>query len=151
MTGDRKRIPLSVKLKVALAALGLKESDVEWDHVPALGLRPTDPETGKRIQDDNDPAGIQMLVKKDHAEKTTGRKGTSKNSRDGNGDAQRIAKVKRLEERRATDDGDAAWQRRGDCGVTKFSSGKIPSRPFPTNRTGLFKSPMRGRTERRGT
>ena len=35
----RRPIPLHVKLDVALRALGLKESEIDWSHEPALGLR----------------------------------------------------------------------------------------------------------------
>ena len=96
----RRHIPLSVKLEVALKALGYTPDEIQWDHAPALALRPMNAGGTDTDPPANSPDHIQILPKAKHLEKTTGRKGESKLSRDGNGDQQRIAKVRRLLEKR---------------------------------------------------
>lgn len=70
--GFRKAIPLSVKLDVALAALGLTTKDVDFDHDPALHLRVWDPVEQDTIPSANDPAHIRIKLKADHRAKTSG-------------------------------------------------------------------------------
>ena len=91
----RKPIPLRAKLEACLRLLGLPP-DVEWDHCPALQLRPIRPDGTDWEPGQHDPAHLEPLTKAAHLLKTTGRKGLSKLSITGNGDVSRIAKGKRL-------------------------------------------------------
>ena len=102
--GFRKAIPVSVKLKSVLRSdnkcptcgerLGEIEG-LEFDHVPALGLRSWNPETNDTEPPANDPGHIIPKHIDCHAQKTTGRKGESKISKVG-GDTSEIAKLRRL-------------------------------------------------------
>ena len=121
----RKAIPLKTKLAVALRMLGLKADGIQWDHDPALELRPYDEAAGDTIPPANDPAYIQILTIEEHKEKTAR-------------DAKLIAKVHRLEGRT----GQAARRE-------KRGGGSIRSRGFQTNRDGAFKQRMDGSIERR--
>lgn len=93
----RKHIPMKAKVEACLLLLGFKREDlgrVQWDHFPALKLRPI-------VGDDydppsNDPAHLRPMLAEDHLAKTSGRKGESRLSITPDGDAQRINKVKRL-------------------------------------------------------
>jgi len=105
MTGPTRRTPpLGVKLEAALQLcselmqkLGFEPVEAwELDHVPALGLRAVN-EAGT----DWEPAqhDVRYLVwrpKRQHREKTSGRRGESRLSVSGDGDVSRIAKVKRI-------------------------------------------------------
>ena len=125
----RKAIPLGVKLQVALARFGLTTSDVQFDHVPALELRPIDPETGETIPHPNDPSAIQMLLVAEHAEKTNGTKATTAGS-----DKNRIATVNRIT-------GKTPSQWNGD----NRHKGKLKGRGFDKR----FRKRMNGDTEPR--
>lgn len=111
----RRPAPLAVKLENALDQLGdaLKrlgeippDTDrIEWehDHFPALALRPFDPTTGHHIPHQHSAGHLRWLPKACHKAKTTGRRGESKlSARDG--DAGKIAKVRRIEKKRAAAD-----------------------------------------------
>jgi hypothetical protein len=107
--GFRKAIPMGVKIRVVLAqdsrcpTCGERLGDfegVEFDHVPALGLRGWDPEAGDTVPAANDPGAMQAKHADCHAAKTTGRRGESKLSRVG-GDTSEIAKLRRLERKSA--------------------------------------------------
>lgn len=84
----RRQIPLAVKLEVALRALGLKESEIDWSHEPALQLRAYDRHDYSPAQ--HDPAFIFIRRKAAHAEITFKDNGT------GRGDLTAIAHSKRL-------------------------------------------------------
>lgn len=133
----RRAIPLSVKLEVALAAMGLTLADVDFDHTPPLQLREWDPVAGDTIPPANDPAHIQLLTKAEHKRKTFGGPATV-----ADGDLHRIAKTRRLTERERefrrkllikdtaflpADHVDQALA----AGRGKAPKRKIPSRPFP--------------------
>jgi hypothetical protein len=94
----RRRVPLKTQLEVALRQLGLNPATAELDHAPALQLRPI--AAGEWVPHQHDPNHLIWLDKEVHRIKTTGRKGTSKLSITGDGDVSRIAKVKRLVEKR---------------------------------------------------
>lgn len=97
-TGEEKRrknIPVGVKLQVALKKLGLTIEQVEWDHTPPLALREWDPVKQDTVPPANDPDHIQILLIKDHREKTFGRGGEKRITTAGS-DANKIAKVRRL-------------------------------------------------------
>lgn len=83
-------MPLAVKLAAALHALGLDPSAVDFDHDPALGLRPRDPETGDTIPPANDWRHIVPRDRRAHHDKTFGTHVPL------SGDVSKIAKVKRL-------------------------------------------------------
>lgn len=70
--GFRKAIPLHVKLQVALAAMGLAESDIDWDHDPPIQLRVWDEAAQDTVPPCNDPAHIRIRIKADHRVKTSG-------------------------------------------------------------------------------
>lgn len=100
----RKHIPLGVKVKACLLIMGFSEADIvagviDFDHYPALGLRPVDPETGKMTPDPNDFRYIQPLRKPDHKVKTSGRRG-EKLVTTANADQGKIAKVERIVKQR---------------------------------------------------
>jgi len=64
----RSAIPLGVKLRSALIALGLDPDHVEWHHEPPLKLRPW---TGTDYDPPaNDPAHIVPMAKVEHRERT---------------------------------------------------------------------------------
>lgn len=85
----RRPIPLHVKLDVALRALGLKESEIDWSHEPALGLRAIrdDGTDWSPAQHDPDFIFIRKSPEHDHI--------TFKNNGTGRGDLTAIAHVKR--------------------------------------------------------
>jgi hypothetical protein len=100
----RKAIPMRVKLEACLILLGFDPEEVakrlpDFDHFPALGRRFHDGEN--YLPDQLDPRYLRPLKAEDHARKTTGRKGTSKLSSDGNGDTTQAAKIKRITAARA--------------------------------------------------
>ena len=94
----RKKIPLGVKLEACLkimrSHLLLDEGFVEWDHHPALELRPLNAAGDDYEPPQLDPNYIQPLVRADHALKTNG-----PHHDHSQGDKGKIAKVKRLERR----------------------------------------------------
>jgi hypothetical protein len=87
----RRAIPLGVKVRACLLALGLDPDAVEFDHDPALGLRPIDPVTGDTIPPQNDPRYIVPRAKAAHDVKTNGAHVPL------SGDKAKIAKLKRVE------------------------------------------------------
>ena len=106
--GFRKAIPVAVKLDVVIRQEGRCKAcgerlgvlaDTEFDHTPAIQLRTWDEAAQDTVPTANDPDYIEAKHADCHQAKTTGRRGTSKlNAIDG--DAQRIAKLRRMEERR---------------------------------------------------
>lgn len=153
----RRRIPDGVRLQALLLMLGVPESlvlgklqdrikagldllgipegvEVQWDHDPALGLRG---EAGGILDPHpNDPRFVTPRVQAgDHDRKTNGTKATTAGS-----DKQRIAKTKRLEERRLAELLAPAERRERP---------KKKSRPMPGGRASGLKRKMNGRTERR--
>lgn len=125
----RPHMPLIVKLRAALHALGLDPDEVDFDHDPALGLRPIDPETGDTVPPANDWRHITPRARLAHREKTAG------DSRPLSGDISKIAKLKRVEAN------EQAFRRRlldKSSGETppapKRAKRKIPARPWPKRR-----------------
>jgi len=92
----RKPIPLKVRLEAALLALGLDPADVEWDHAPALGLRPVNAAGDDYDPPQHDPLYIVPRPTVRHARKTNGDPAVPLS-----GDKAKIAKTKRLEARHA--------------------------------------------------
>jgi hypothetical protein len=101
MAQRRRSQSLALKLRVALLQLGLDPQHVRLDHRPPLGLRARRMVNGIIVYepDENDARYLQFVSTAEHAELTTGRRGTSKLSKRG-GDISEIAKLKRLEEKR---------------------------------------------------
>jgi hypothetical protein len=91
----RRAIPVSVKLTVALRALGLTEADIDWSHEPALGLRAINDAGTDYIPPQHDPAFIFIRPRADHDRITFKDNGT------GRGDLSGIAHVKRIRRREA--------------------------------------------------
>jgi hypothetical protein len=122
----RKAIPDRVKVLVLLRMLKLDPADVEWDHDPALGLRPFSTVTGDFIPPQLDPAGIVARPRRGHAEKTFGPGGERRITTLGS-DIHAIAKVKRLARGQAAHDA----RRNGEAApAPQRRKRKIPSRPF---------------------
>jgi hypothetical protein len=129
----RRPLPLSVKLSVALRALGVKETEIDWSHEPALQLRAYDERDYSPAQ--HDPGFIFIRRKAEHAAITFKDNGT------GRGDLTAIAHVKRLgrkeeEFRRrllAKDSGEPAREQRRKHQWPKGQ--KIRSRGFQRRRT----------------
>lgn len=108
----RKSIPVKAQLHAALYQLGFEPHEVDLDHDPALGLRVYDEATGDTIPPANDPRYLIWRPKAEHKLKTTGRKGESKLSIDGNGDVSRIAKVERLLKKKEESPSPYQWPKR---------------------------------------
>lgn len=113
----RKGIPDRIKLEVFLrqqgrcAVTGSRLASIfhaEWDHVPALALRPVAPSGADYEPAQLDPAYIQALSPGAHREKTSDDQG-------------RIAKVKRLADKHV--------------GTDKPRKNRWPRRPFQKRRT----------------
>lgn len=91
----RKPIPDRVKLLAALRRFGLSIGEVQFDHNPALALRPINKLTGDTIPPANDPEHIDMLLLGEHKAKTFGPGGEKRITTAGS-DIGNIAKVRRL-------------------------------------------------------
>ncbi|RWX72596.1 hypothetical protein EOA24_00510 [Mesorhizobium sp. M2A.F.Ca.ET.039.01.1.1] len=123
----RKAIPDRVKLIAALRRMGLTIEQVQFDHNPALELRPIDPETGDTIPPANSPDHIDLLLITEHKTKTFGRGGDKRITTAGSD----IGNIKKL--RHLTKD-EEAFRRRllakaeGEPEPKKKS--RWPSRPF---------------------
>jgi|SRR6185437_3649151 len=85
----RRALPLSVKLQVALRALGLRESEIDWSHEPALQLRAVNDQGTDYDPPQHDPAFIFIRKRADHDHITFKDNGT------GRGDISAIAHVRR--------------------------------------------------------
>lgn len=142
----RKDIPIRIKLEACLILLGFDADEVrrrlpDFDHHPAIGLRPVN-EAGDDYEPAQlDPRYLRPLQAAAHAQKTHGRRGESKYSSAGDGDTTRAAKLKRLEDERIHRDfrqrllatGQAIEVLREARPKAKAKR-KIPSRPFPKGR-----------------
>lgn len=115
MKAEKRRTPpMQVKLQGALNQLEhamrklgqvpVEETIEAWefDHDPPLELRAVDEATGEHRPHQHDVRFLVWRPKKAHRAKTTGRKGESKLSI-GDGDAQKIGKVRRRDKRRAAE------------------------------------------------
>lgn len=135
----RKAIPMRVKLAACLRLLGFEPgARIEWDHTPALGLRPVNADGTDYDPPQLDPKHIEPKLHEPHKLKTNGRRGESDLSIDSNSDKARIAKAKRLETAR---EASKAFYRtmveaNEQSSVVKLEKSrwpqgrKIPSRPF---------------------
>jgi hypothetical protein len=102
MSPKRKNIPVGIRLQACLRLLGFAPGEEpEWDHFPALARRAVNEDGTDWVPAQLDPEYIRPMRKHDHLQKTTGKKGTSKLSSDGNGDTTQAAKIKRIIARRA--------------------------------------------------
>ena len=92
----RKVIPLHVKLQVALRqGLGVKESEINWSHEPALADRRWDEEKQDTVPGQHDPDYIFIRAKSEHDRITYQDNGT------GRGDLQMVAHNKRVRRKNA--------------------------------------------------
>lgn len=91
----RKRIPDSVKLCVALLALGKKPSEIDWSHEPALGLRAINEAGTDYDPPQLDPRYLFIRDRAEHDHLTFEDNGT------GRGDLTAIAHVKRTVRKQA--------------------------------------------------
>lgn len=123
----RKAIPDRVKLQAALRRFGLTTKDVQFDHNPALELRPYNALTGDTIPPANDPDHIDMLLVDEHKVKTFGRGGEKRVST-ADGDIGKIAKVRRLT---AAQEESRRRMLAKDAGETPGRKSKWPKRSFP--------------------
>lgn len=94
--GRRKRIPDRIKLLAALRKMGLTIEQVQFDHDPALELRPVNPVTGDTVPPANDPDHITMLLIREHKTKTFGPGGEKRITTAGS-DIHKIHKLDRLQ------------------------------------------------------
>lgn len=118
----------SHRLSMLIRVLGLDEDRVEFDHVPALGLRRVNSRRTDWIPPANDPDYIEAKDAEPHLEKTAGRGGASMRF---GGDTRAIAKVRRIEREPERWTGlTKPKRRRKDKPVTRRAR-KIPNRPFP--------------------
>lgn len=131
----RKSIPLGVKLAVALRALGVKESEIDWSHEPALGLRAINEDGTDYVPPQLDPEFIFIRKREKHDEITFKDNGT------GRGDLTAIAHVKRSAQKHADHMARMDAKASGDMPPEPRRKVKIPSRPFPKARR-----PMRSRS-----
>ena len=127
----RPHMPMSVKLDAALLALGLDPAAVDFDHDPALAMRPIDPATGDTIPAANDPRHIVPRGRADHRAKTLG------GHRPLSGDVSKIAKLKRVEREQEEFRARLLAKRPGQSRSVASKKGwrsrkrSISSRPFP--------------------
>ena len=133
----RKAIPLGVKLAVALRQLGFAKGErVDFDHDPALALRPWDDEKQDFFPPQHDPEYIVIRTEPAHDRKTNGSDVTSYGS-----DKHAIAKVDRVGE------AEEAFRRRllaksdHDIEAPRRPRSRIPSRGFSRQHR-----PLRGRS-----
>ena len=124
----RKAIPDRVKLIAALRRYGLTTQDVQFDHNPALALRPINELTGDTIPPANDPAFIDMLLTEEHKLKTFGR-GGEKRITTADGDIGKIAKMRRVSKSQEEFRRTVLAKQTGEPAPDKPKS-KWPSRPF---------------------
>lgn len=112
----RRAIPVSIKLAVCLRTLGVKESEIDWSHEPALGLRAINGADYDPPQ--HDPSCIEIRRKADHAHITFRDNGT------GRSDITTIAKVRRLTKEQEE------FQRKvlsRPCGAKRQPTGNFPA------------------------
>lgn len=129
-------MPVGVKLRAALYALGLDPDDVDFDHVPSLAMRPIDPATGDTIPPANDPRYIVPLARAAHKAKTFGSHIPLSS------DVSQISKLKRVEKAQeafrarllAKDAGDPPPAKKGRAWAKRPLRGRsFPKRPAPRN------------------
>lgn len=94
---------LRVKLDAALIALGLDPRATQFDHDPALGLRPLNEDGTDTVPPQLDPKHIVPRSTPAHRTKTTGTPPGQKVVHVANGDQHKIAKAARLERARRAD------------------------------------------------
>lgn len=129
----RRAIPVSIKLAVALRALGLRETEINWSHEPALGLRAFDDRDYDPPQ--HDPEYIFIRTKPKHDEITFKDNGT------GRSDLGAIAHVKRVARNEAEHRAEMTAKLTGqDAPVLRRVKRNIPSRGFSKQQR-----PLRGR------
>lgn len=136
--GFRPAIPMGLKGDLLIVQEGKCKrcgqslgswKDTQFDHNPALQARLWCSETKNTIPPANDPDHIEAVHVECHKVKTTGRHGESRLSIR-RGDAQEIAKTRRLERRRIEEAQRrllAPSERQPERAKPKA---KIPSRPF---------------------
>jgi hypothetical protein len=126
----RKAIPDRVKLIAALRRFGLVIEQVQFDHFPALELRPINPHTGETIPPANDPEHIQMLLITEHKVKTFGPGGEKRITTAGS-DIGNIAKTRRLTKAQEESRRRMLAKAEGEDGETTKRKTKWPKRSFP--------------------
>lgn len=130
MTPARRPIPLSVKLDVALRALGLDGVTIEWSHEPALQLRAINAAGTDWKPGQHDPRYIEIRRRAEHAERTFKNNGT------GRSDLGAIAHSKRLV-RSQQQHGQRLAAKLGAPAPVEKPKRKIQSRGFPEQSRGF--------------
>lgn len=120
----RRPIPLSVKLDVALRALGLKPGEINWSHEPALELRPINDDGSDWKPGQHDPDYLFLRSKPEHDRITFKDNGT------GRGDLTAIAHTKRLVKRQQEHGARIAARVYGEPAPVTRPKRKIASRGF---------------------
>jgi hypothetical protein len=127
----RKAIPPRVKLQVALRqGFGVKESDINWSHEPALADRDWDDEKGDTKPGQHDPDYIFVRAKSEHDRITYRDNGT------GRGDLQMVAHTKRVKRKQVAHVARMEVKNTGEPMPPKRKR-TIPSRPFSKDRRQL--------------
>ena len=136
---------LRVKLDAALIALGLDPRATQFDHDPALGLRPLNEDGTDTVPPQLDPKHIVPRSTPAHRTKTTGTPPGQKVVHVANGDVHKIAKAKRQADRWAEHEARVAALKAGDVAAVipnlngphkQWPKGrKMQSRPFQKKRT----------------
>lgn len=129
----RKAIPDRVKLIAALRRMGLQITEVQFDHNPALELRPVNPNTGDTIPPANDPDHIDMLLLVEHKEKTFGRGGEKRITTAGS-DIGNIRKMQRLSDEQEEFRRRMLAKSTGEEEPKSRPKSNWPSRPFNNNK-----------------
>lgn len=137
---------LRVKLDAALIALGLDPRATQFDHDPALGLRPLNEDGTDTVPPQLDPKYITPRSTVAHRTKTTGTPPGQKVVHVANGDLHKIGKVKRLEEERLApavvkEPGGRSWRTGGGFDLPgRKIEGYKPDDPLPPEVTSVLKT-----------
>ena len=125
----RKAIPNSVKLQVALRqGFGVKESDINWSHEPALADREWDEEKQDTKPAQHDPEFIFIRPKSEHDRITYQDNGT------GRGDIQMVAHNKRVRRKNTAHLARMRSKETGEPEPEARRKRAIPSRPLREQR-----------------
>jgi len=99
-TPKRRKIPDRIKLAVALRALGVSESEIDWSHEPALELRAHNDACTDWSPAQHDPGFIFIRKKPEHAHITNKDNGTGRSDKGAIAHARKVRKAKAKHEER---------------------------------------------------
>lgn len=132
MTGSaptRRAISVGTKLAVALRKLGVKPSEIDWSHEPALGLRAINDAGTDYVPAQHDPDYIFIRSKPEHSKLTNKDNGTGRSDKGAIAHVRHLTKDQEEFRRRLLAKGaDAARPK------SRWGSRKLQSRPFQKRR-----------------